>query len=148
MLPHACPPAHPLCCRVHHQPPHLPCPELPPSCSVSFIIYLTDPDEGWTEEDGGLLELYPNMPGARRLCASWEGFRASSGEASAAGRGGAGRGGEGGARAGLVPGGLRTGMGCMVAAGVRLGGAGVSGSPGALERSPPRAGLWSPCRLG
>ena len=26
---------------------------------VSYIIYLTDPDEVWTEEDGGALELYP-----------------------------------------------------------------------------------------
>jgi len=26
---------------------------------VSFILYLTDPDEGWSEEDGGGLELYP-----------------------------------------------------------------------------------------
>ena len=26
---------------------------------VSFIIYLTDPDEPWTAEDGGALELYP-----------------------------------------------------------------------------------------
>lgn len=33
---------------------------------VSFIIYLTDPDEGWTEADGGQLELYPNMPGRCR----------------------------------------------------------------------------------
>lgn len=26
---------------------------------ISFIIYLTDPDEQWTAEDGGALELYP-----------------------------------------------------------------------------------------
>lgn len=26
---------------------------------ISFIIYLTDPDEPWTAEDGGALELYP-----------------------------------------------------------------------------------------
>lgn len=26
---------------------------------VSYIIYLTDPDDGWTAEDGGALELYP-----------------------------------------------------------------------------------------
>lgn len=26
---------------------------------ISYIIYLTDPDEPWTEEDGGALELYP-----------------------------------------------------------------------------------------
>ena len=26
---------------------------------ISYIIYLTDPDEGWTERDGGALELYP-----------------------------------------------------------------------------------------
>lgn len=27
--------------------------------AVSFIIYLTDPDDEWTEEDGGALELFP-----------------------------------------------------------------------------------------
>ena len=26
---------------------------------ISYIVYLTDPDDGWTEEDGGALELYP-----------------------------------------------------------------------------------------
>lgn len=26
---------------------------------VSYIIYLTDPDEEWKPEDGGALELYP-----------------------------------------------------------------------------------------
>jgi prolyl 3-hydroxylase /prolyl 3,4-dihydroxylase len=26
---------------------------------VSYIIYLTDPEEEWTAEDGGSLELYP-----------------------------------------------------------------------------------------
>jgi Rps23 Pro-64 3,4-dihydroxylase Tpa1-like proline 4-hydroxylase len=26
---------------------------------VSYIIYLTDPDEEWLKEDGGALELYP-----------------------------------------------------------------------------------------
>ena len=26
---------------------------------ISYIIYLTDPDEEWKEEDGGALELYP-----------------------------------------------------------------------------------------
>lgn len=30
----------------------------PPS-TVSFIIYLTDPDEPWTAADGGALEIYP-----------------------------------------------------------------------------------------
>ena len=29
---------------------------------VSYIIYLTDPDDPWTEEDGGALELYPEDP--------------------------------------------------------------------------------------
>ena len=66
-----------------------------------------------------------------------------------AGRGGAGRGGAGKAAPGR--GWCRVGYeqawGCMVAAGVRLGGAGISGSLGALERSPSRAGLWSSCRL-
>lgn len=27
--------------------------------TVSFIIYLTDPDETWEEADGGSLEIYP-----------------------------------------------------------------------------------------
>jgi Rps23 Pro-64 3,4-dihydroxylase Tpa1-like proline 4-hydroxylase len=31
--------------------------------AVSFIIYLTDPDEPWTAEDGGALELYPLVEG-------------------------------------------------------------------------------------
>ena len=33
---------------------------------ISYIIYLTDPDDGWVEEDGGALELYPveEVPGA------------------------------------------------------------------------------------
>ena len=26
---------------------------------ISYIIYLTDPDEAWVAEDGGALELYP-----------------------------------------------------------------------------------------
>ena len=26
---------------------------------ISYIIYLTDPDDGWSAEDGGALELYP-----------------------------------------------------------------------------------------
>lgn len=28
---------------------------------VSFIIYLTSPDEEWTAEDGGALEIYPSV---------------------------------------------------------------------------------------
>lgn len=32
-------------------------------CRVSYIIYLTDPDEPWTQEDGGSLELYPLVEG-------------------------------------------------------------------------------------
>jgi Rps23 Pro-64 3,4-dihydroxylase Tpa1-like proline 4-hydroxylase len=31
--------------------------------AVSFIIYLTDPDDPWTAEDGGALELYPLVEG-------------------------------------------------------------------------------------
>ena len=31
---------------------------------VSYILYLTDPDDPWTEEDGGALELYPEDPNA------------------------------------------------------------------------------------
>ncbi len=29
---------------------------------VSYIIYLTDPDDPWTSDDGGALELYPEDP--------------------------------------------------------------------------------------
>ncbi|KAF6252117.1 Oxoglutarate and iron-dependent oxygenase degradation C-term-domain-containing protein [Scenedesmus sp. NREL 46B-D3] len=32
--------------------------------AVSFIIYLTDPDEPWAAEDGGALELYPLVEGS------------------------------------------------------------------------------------
>jgi Rps23 Pro-64 3,4-dihydroxylase Tpa1-like proline 4-hydroxylase len=35
--------------------------------AVSFIIYLTDPDEPWTAEDGGALELYPLVEGEHAL---------------------------------------------------------------------------------
>lgn len=31
--------------------------------AVSFIIYLTDPDEPWRAEEGGALELYPLVEG-------------------------------------------------------------------------------------
>lgn len=31
---------------------------------VSYIIYLTDPDDPWTDDDGGALELYPEDPDA------------------------------------------------------------------------------------
>lgn len=31
---------------------------------VSYIIYLTDPDDPWTADDGGALELYPEDPNA------------------------------------------------------------------------------------
>lgn len=30
---------------------------------MSFIIYLTDPDEPWRAEEGGALELYPLVEG-------------------------------------------------------------------------------------
>ncbi len=41
-----------------HRPSWLtPTPTPPPP--VSFIIYLTDPDEPWTAADGGALEIYP-----------------------------------------------------------------------------------------
>ena len=33
---------------------------------VSWIIYLTDPDEPWAAEDGGALELYPLVDGETR----------------------------------------------------------------------------------
>ena len=34
---------------------------------ISYIVYLTDPDDGWDEVDGGALELYPvESPGHPR----------------------------------------------------------------------------------
>lgn len=37
--------------------------------AISFIIYLTDPDDSWTAENGGALELYPLVEGKRWLAA-------------------------------------------------------------------------------
>lgn len=35
---------------------------------MSFILYLTDPDDEWEGEDGGALELYPlASPGVPEL---------------------------------------------------------------------------------
>jgi Rps23 Pro-64 3,4-dihydroxylase Tpa1-like proline 4-hydroxylase len=52
-------------CNVHSYGGHLLChDDVIGDRRVSFIIYLTDPDEGWTADDGGALELYPNAPGA------------------------------------------------------------------------------------
>ncbi len=31
--------------------------------SISYVIYLSDPEDEWTKEDGGCLELYPEMKG-------------------------------------------------------------------------------------
>eukprot|EP00887_Chlorella_sp_A99_P006370 scaffold3.g6370.t1 len=50
-------------CNVHAQGGHLLChDDVIGDRRVSYIIYLTDPDEPWTAEDGGALELYPTDP--------------------------------------------------------------------------------------
>ena len=47
-------------CNVYMQGGHLLChDDVIGTRRVSYIIYLTDPDEPWTAEDGGALELYP-----------------------------------------------------------------------------------------
>ena len=38
---------------------------------VSYIVYLTSPDEEWTAEDGGALELYPVLDGAPGVLLIW-----------------------------------------------------------------------------
>ncbi|GAB4821858.1 hypothetical protein N2152v2_008904 [Parachlorella kessleri] len=55
-------------CNVHAQGGHLLChDDVIGDRRVSFIIYLTDPDLGWTTEDGGALELYPNSPDEKHV---------------------------------------------------------------------------------
>ncbi|KAL4426531.1 hypothetical protein ABPG77_008389 [Micractinium sp. CCAP 211/92] len=47
-------------CNVHAAGGHLLChDDVIGNRRVSYIIYLTDPDQPWTAEDGGALELYP-----------------------------------------------------------------------------------------
>ena len=50
-------------CNIHPVGGHLLChDDVIGDRRVSYIIYLTDPDTGWREEDGGALELYPEDP--------------------------------------------------------------------------------------
>jgi prolyl 3-hydroxylase /prolyl 3,4-dihydroxylase len=50
-------------CNIHPFGGHLLChDDVIGDRRVSYIIYLTDPDDGWTEQDGGALELYPQDP--------------------------------------------------------------------------------------
>ena len=50
-------------CNIHPVGGHLLChDDVIGDRRVSYIIYLTDPDMGWKEEDGGALELYPEDP--------------------------------------------------------------------------------------
>lgn len=51
-------------CNVYANGGHLLCHDdvIGTRC-VSWIIYLTDPDEPWEEADGGGLELYPQEEG-------------------------------------------------------------------------------------
>lgn len=55
-----------LSCNVYAPGGHLLChDDVIGSRRVSFIVYLTDPDEPWdAEADGGALELYPLLEGA------------------------------------------------------------------------------------
>jgi len=54
-----------LSCNIHAQGCHLLChDDVIGTRRVSFIIYLTDPDDPFTPEDGGGLELYPLEGGA------------------------------------------------------------------------------------
>lgn len=47
-------------CNVHAEGGHLLChDDVIGNRCISFIIYLTDPTDPWTVEDGGALELYP-----------------------------------------------------------------------------------------
>jgi len=48
--------------NLHTQGCHLLChDDVIGTRKVSYIIYLTSPDEEWTKEDGGALELYPSV---------------------------------------------------------------------------------------
>lgn len=50
-------------CNIHDQGGHLLChDDVIGTRRISFIIYLTDPDDPWTTQDGGVLELYPESP--------------------------------------------------------------------------------------
>lgn len=52
-------------CNVHPIGGHLLChDDVIGDRRVSYIVYLTDPDEPWQAEDGGALELYPEAPHA------------------------------------------------------------------------------------
>lgn len=49
-----------LSCNIYKPGCHLLChDDVIGSRSVSYILYLTDPDEPWREDEGGALELYP-----------------------------------------------------------------------------------------
>jgi Rps23 Pro-64 3,4-dihydroxylase Tpa1-like proline 4-hydroxylase len=50
-------------CNIHPVGGHLLChDDVIGDRRVSYIIYLTDPDDPWVEDDGGALELYPEDP--------------------------------------------------------------------------------------
>jgi Rps23 Pro-64 3,4-dihydroxylase Tpa1-like proline 4-hydroxylase len=52
-------------CNVYAQGGHLLChDDVIANRRVSYIVYLNDPDEPWTQQDGGALELYPLAEGA------------------------------------------------------------------------------------
>ncbi|PNH11629.1 PKHD-type hydroxylase ofd1 [Tetrabaena socialis] len=51
-------------CNVYAHGCHLLChDDVIANRRVSYIIYLTDPDDPWVPEDGGALELYPQLKG-------------------------------------------------------------------------------------
>lgn len=52
-------------CNIHPFGGHLLChDDVIGDRRISYIIYLTDPDDAWKAEDGGALELYPEVQGA------------------------------------------------------------------------------------
>lgn len=51
-------------CNVYAQGGHLLChDDVIGKRRVSWIVYLTDPEDPWVEADGGALELYPLAAG-------------------------------------------------------------------------------------
>lgn len=57
-------------CNVYAHGGHLLChDDVIGTRRVSYIIYLTDPDDAWRADDGGALELYPCVAGG--LAAGW-----------------------------------------------------------------------------
>ena len=61
-------------CNVHAPGGHLLChDDVIGTRAVSYIVYLTDPDAEWKQEDGGALELYPAGKGEGGVVCVWVG---------------------------------------------------------------------------